>query len=219
MTAWSASERARFVDTLARDTATLGLELDASVFESLADYQALLAQWNRTHRLVGSADPQRSVEEHFLDSLAVLRVLPQTGEGVDIGSGAGFPGAVLAAADPARTWVLVEPLQKRVGFLNAVRAGLGLSHLRLSPVRSDALADSSVSLMVSRATLPPAELLTEAARLLTQRGAVVVMTARGLDAPTVQLAHALGLRIDLQDTWTLPSTGAPRTNTLVRRTE
>lgn len=81
-----------------------------------------LQKWNKKINLIGPASDKEIIENHFLDSLALLSFLPhdQQTSFLDVGSGAGFPGLVLKISQPQLAVTLVEPRQKRVAFLKHI---------------------------------------------------------------------------------------------------
>lgn len=115
----------------------LGLTLEAAAVDRLHRYFLELKKWSGKVNLIakGSSDEQ-IIENHFLDSLILLELL--RGEEVhllDVGSGAGFPGLVLKAAQPAMRLTLVEPRLKRVSFLRHVARTLELSEVEVLACR------------------------------------------------------------------------------------
>lgn len=78
-----------------------------------------LARWNRTLSLIGPGTAGEIVERHYGESLAALPLVPEEGELVDLGSGAGFPGLVIAAARPRLAVTLVEARERKWAFLEA----------------------------------------------------------------------------------------------------
>jgi len=78
-----------------------------------------LARWNRTLSLIGPGTAGEIVERHYGESLAALPLVPKEGELVDLGSGAGFPGLVIAAARPRLAVTLVEARERKWAFLQA----------------------------------------------------------------------------------------------------
>lgn len=103
---------------LQRGLQELALALPAGASEKLLAYLELLAKWNRTYNLTAIRDPLQAVSYHLLDSLAVLRELPErVGSLADIGSGGGLPGIPLAIAEPARPVTLNDTSEKKGAFL------------------------------------------------------------------------------------------------------
>lgn len=112
-----------FTHLLATGGARLGLTLDEPALSRLESYNNELKRWMKKINLIArSATEREIVENHFLDSLALLPLLQSTGQAhlLDVGTGAGFPGLVCKAAWPELTVTLVEPRLKRVSFLRHV---------------------------------------------------------------------------------------------------
>jgi 16S rRNA (guanine527-N7)-methyltransferase len=111
------------VSLLDRGLDALGLQLDATAKEKILSYCDELLKWNRRINLVARrTTADEALEKHFLDSLSLLPIMEKYGSSpgkslLDVGTGAGFPGLVLAVAMPELTVTLVEPRQKRVAFL------------------------------------------------------------------------------------------------------
>ena len=104
--------------TLAR---TLGLgELDPAALPGFERYLARLLEWNQRINLTAVTDPDEVVRKHFADCLALVPHVPHGATLVDLGSGAGFPGAVVALARPDLEVTLVEPSHKRAAFLRVL---------------------------------------------------------------------------------------------------
>ena len=151
----------------------LGVSLEAGQVEQLLAHLDLLQRWNRTHNLVGPGSPEQWLERHTLDSLAAARFLP-SGKGIDVGSGAGFPGIPLAVVRPDCQFTLAEPREKRAAFLANAIATLGLR--RAMVVREHLEPGASpgdAQFAISRATLPLPEWLPLAASLLAPAGVAV----------------------------------------------
>jgi len=114
-------------DTLCSGARELGLPLPEGLLPALQRYLDLLLDWNRRQNLTTVTDPQQVALKHFLDSLTVLLAVPLDAAttAVDVGAGAGFPGAVLALATGARV-DLLEATAKRCRFLEALTRELAL---------------------------------------------------------------------------------------------
>lgn len=118
-----------FREEAERAAAAFGMPLAAPQAEQLAAYYELLTDWNRKMNLTAITEPRAVAVKHVADSLSAFDAAIFT-EGVrviDVGTGAGFPGLVLKIYFPSMDLVLLDALQKRVKFLEAVVAALGLS--------------------------------------------------------------------------------------------
>ena len=98
---------------LERGTRALGLDLAPEQIDQFLAYLDLLLKWNRKMNLTALRTPREIIIHHFLDSLLLLPYLPETGNLLDLGSGAGFPGIPLKIARPDLTIDLVGLRQKK----------------------------------------------------------------------------------------------------------
>lgn len=116
--------------------------LDEGQCRQFARYYEMLVDWNTRMNLTAITAPQEALEKHFLDSLLLLEdVRFQPGETlIDVGTGAGFPGIPLAIACPDLAVTLLDSLKKRVCFLEAVIAGLGLANAHAFHDRAELFA-------------------------------------------------------------------------------
>lgn len=140
------------------------------------NYLELLFTFRSSMNLIGPMSADEALESLVLDSLVAERFLPETGSGVDVGSGAGIPGVLLAIARPEMTWTLVEPRKKRVQFLRVVAHRLGLD-LDIRPHRVEEV-DDRFDVAISKAFRPPVEWLPCARELVFPGGLVIAMHAQ-----------------------------------------
>ena len=131
----------KLADQLAAGCHEMALRLDVAERECLLSYLDLLQRWNRVYNLTAIRDPELMLVQHLLDSLAALPPLQaamvadrqdpsarsEAPTLVDVGSGAGLPGLVLAIAWPQLHVNLVEPVGKKAAFLRQSAAELGLA--------------------------------------------------------------------------------------------
>jgi len=134
----------------------LHLPLDAGQQERLLAYQALIAKWNRVYNLTAVRDVGHMLTHHLLDSLAAVAPLRRHAGGrplriLDVGSGAGLPGVVLAIAEPGWQVTCVDTVGKKASFIQQAAAELGLRQLRSVHGRVEALPPAEVDVVVSRA--------------------------------------------------------------------
>ncbi len=114
--------------------AELGLSLSEAQFEQLLDFLALIQKWNKVYNLTAVRDPQEMLTHHLLDSLAAVAPLVrytggQPAKVLDVGSGGGLPGIVLAICRPELDVSCVDTVGKKAAFIQQVAASLKLSNL------------------------------------------------------------------------------------------
>lgn len=126
-----------FRDRLRQGMDLLDLEVDRNGLERLELYYNELRKWNSKVNLISrSGSDEQIIENHFLDSLALLPLLePENCHLLDVGTGAGFPGLVCKAARPDMELTLVEPRKKRVFFLRHIVRILGLESVSIFDCR------------------------------------------------------------------------------------
>ena len=101
-------------------------ELTAEQLEKFETYYAMLIDWNTRVNLTAITEPEDVANKHFIDSLAAAPYLPLGARVVDVGTGAGFPGIPLLIIRPDLKLTLMDSLQKRLVFLEAVLSALDL---------------------------------------------------------------------------------------------
>ena len=114
--------------------AELGLPLAPAQFEQLLAYLALIQKWNKVYNLTAVRDPQEMLTHHLLDSLTAVAPLLRHTQGrpakvLDVGSGGGLPGVVLAICRPELDVSCVDTVGKKAAFIQQVAATLKLPHL------------------------------------------------------------------------------------------
>ena len=152
------------------------VELSEEVVSSLARYARRLLEWNVRINLSGARDLETLVAEHIADAFALVPHLPKSGSCIDVGSGAGLPGVVLAIVRLDLRVVLLEPLLKRRAFLGAISRELDLRNVAISSEPLDQHATSvgeAYDFAVSRAVFPLATWLSDAPRLLKPGGVAI----------------------------------------------
>lgn len=160
---------------LAAPAERFGIDLPG-VSGRLARYAALLLRWNERINLTGAETLDQLAREHLGDAFAIAPQLPRAGRCIDVGSGAGLPGIVLAVLRPDLHFTLLEPRQKRRAFLLRVQRELGLTNVAVLAIRVEEHlldAEQDYDLAVARATLPLAEWLQIGRRLVRPGGAVI----------------------------------------------
>lgn len=136
--------------------AALGLALGDGQRRQLLDFLDLMERWNRVYNLSAIRGRDAMLVQHIVDSLAVVGPLRRQTQGrparlLDVGSGAGLPGVVLAIAMPELDVSCVDAVGKKVAFIREAAAALGLLNLHGVHERAERIADAEFDVVVSRA--------------------------------------------------------------------
>jgi len=159
----------------------------ADVFGGALDqarrYAELLATDGVTRGLIGPRETERLWDRHLLNCAVVSELLPERGVLVDIGSGAGLPGVVLAMLRPSLRVILLEPLLRRSVFLEECVAELALSNATVLRARAadQAAAHIEADIATARAVAPLDRLAGWAVRLLRPGGQLLAIKGQSAD--------------------------------------
>ena len=137
-------------EKLAAGIAEMGLQVSPERQQSLLDYLALLAKWNKVYNLTAVRDPLEMVTLHLLDSLSVLSYIDGKSL-LDVGSGGGLPGIVLAICLPDLQVTTIDTVQKKAIFMRQVKGELGLGNLQVVNARVEEYEAEPFELIISRA--------------------------------------------------------------------
>jgi len=107
----------------------LGFENDPLLIEKLEIYLATLKKWNRVYNLTAIDEDSEIIVKHFLDSLSVNQYIQNSERILDVGTGAGFPGLILALFNPEKSFVLVDGVSKKISFLQEMIGKLNLKNV------------------------------------------------------------------------------------------
>lgn len=175
-------------DLVRKGASSFNVTVSEEQLHGFAMHARLLVDWNRRINLTRITDPAEMAISHFVDSLASVPYLPDTGRLLDIGSGGGFPGIPLRLVRPALGVLLVDAVRKKVSFLkHAVRslslAGTEAHHCRLSDLSRRDGGIQPMDVIVCRAVGQLENLLFEAAPLLAHEGRIIAYLGSIDDIP------------------------------------
>jgi len=166
----------------------MSISIDEQSIAHLLIYIEELQKWNKRINLIArNTPPVDIIEKHFLDSLTLLPFLAKHRANqetlLDVGTGAGFPGLVLATALPELNVILVEPRSKRVSFLRHIIRTLSLANVKVVPDRLENIPElyrktKSIDFITSRAVADPAVFLPMVASFIEQGTGVLLMLGR-----------------------------------------
>jgi|SRR5690606_2052991 len=178
----------------------LKVDLTDTQAQQLTLYLEQLQRWNRTYNLTAIRDPEQMLVQHLFDSLSVIDPLGTTlykntvsPTILDVGSGAGLPGVVLAIAWPDVTVHCVDTVEKKATFIRYVSGVLGLSNLHAHHARIEALPDFEADIVISRAFASLLDFATLAGRHVRDHGWLVAMKGR---TPNEEIES-----LEAQSTW------------------
>jgi 16S rRNA (guanine527-N7)-methyltransferase len=126
------------------------IHLSDETIIKLENFASLLHEWNQIHNLTGAKSVD-AIYVNIVDSLYPLTFISQPKSLLDVGTGAGFPGLVLAIAYPETEVVLAEPLKKRVSFLKYAAIDLVLPNVKVEAKRVEFVEHDAFELITSRA--------------------------------------------------------------------
>jgi 16S rRNA (guanine527-N7)-methyltransferase len=158
----------------------LGLSLPDEAIEKLIAYEGLLRERAVPLGFIARSDEDRLWSRHILDSLrAAAAVRPGDASAIDLGSGAGLPGVVLAIATPRVHVSLVEIQRRRVAFLELVVERLQLANAEVLGRRAETLDRPQADICTARAFAPPSRAWEVASRLLAPEGRLIYFSGAG----------------------------------------
>ena len=136
--------------------------------EKFKTFTTLLLEWNQIHNLTGAKTPAQ-IEENIKDSIYPSKFIEKPNSILDVGTGAGFPGLILAIAYPHAKVVLCEPRKKRASFLKYVAMELKLENVTVIKKRVEDYQDEPFELISSRAVTNTQMLLNLTQHLSTSK--------------------------------------------------
>jgi len=199
------------IDTLRAGAAAMGVALSDAQGEQLLAYGTLMLKWNKVYNLTALRDPASVLTHHLLDSLAAVAPLQRewAGKGklLDVGSGGGLPGVVIAIMRPDIELSCLDAVAKKAAFVQQVAAELELPNLRGLHARVESLA-GSYEVISSRAFASLPDFFNGSMNLLAPGGVWLAMKGK---VPTDELAALpAGVAVFHVEQLTVPGLDAER---------
>ncbi len=165
--------------------------------DQLMSFVALLLKWNQTYNLTAIKDFSAVVDRHIIDSLAVIPNLNsyfkkkniKTPKILDVGSGAGLPGVVLAIMMPNFKVCCLDAVGKKTAFVSAVKSHLCLKNLTTEHARVEHLKTAQADVVISRAFASISDFVRLAQTHTSENGRMVAMKAKSVEDETIELAR------------------------------
>jgi 16S rRNA (guanine527-N7)-methyltransferase len=161
---------------LAEGIAAMRLDVSPAQQDKLVDYLALMFKWNAVYNLTSLRDPMQMVSHHLLDSLAAVPAFAAAKNVLDVGSGGGLPGIVLAIVRPDMKVSMIDTVHKKTAFLTQVKAELGLSNVTVYTARVEQLEVSDkFDVITSRAFADLSDFVNWSSHLLADGGRYIAL--------------------------------------------
>lgn len=215
--AWSESRKQSFEARIVAACDALKLTLQPEQIDQLLLYLEQMHRWNRVYNLTAIRDPEQMLTQHIFDSLAVIPVIYSALDKkpvdqitiVDVGSGAGLPGVVLAIVAP---WDVhcVDSVQKKMAFVQQMAGKLQLPNLNAHHARIERLDPFNADIVISRAFSSLADFTALAGRHLSADGCMLAMKGRLPDDEIAVLKAAQEWNVDSVETLSVPELDAQR---------
>ena len=169
-----------FIKTLIDECKNQNIELDENKAKALKIYKELLVEWNEKMNLTAITEDYEVIIKHFVDCLECTHLITDEKKIIDVGTGAGFPGMVLAIYYPQIDFTLLDGLNKRLIFLEEVVNKLGLKNVKIVHARAEEAARNedyfeTFDAVVSRAVANLPVLLEYTSPYIKVNGKCIVM--------------------------------------------
>lgn len=198
----------------------LGLEADPDTVRQLLAYIQQLQRWNRTYNLTALRDPDQMLVQHIFDSLSVVRpfqehlandvAVDKSVRIVDVGSGAGLPGVVLAASCSTWNITCIDAVEKKMAFVRQMVGTLGLPNLRALHVRVEQQPPLEADIVVSRAFSSLLDFVNLAGRHVREGGRIAAMKGRVPEEEIAALQDQSAWKVERIEPLTVPELEAQR---------
>ena len=160
---------------LAQGLKQLAIALPEQATEQLLTYVALLVKWNKAYNLTAVRDAEQMVIRHLLDSLSVLPMVAGQ-DMLDVGSGGGMPGIILAICNPETNYTLLDSNGKKTRFLQQAKTQLQLSNVEVIQSRAENYSPPELfDRIISRAFTALDNMIGWCGPLLSEQGLFVAM--------------------------------------------
>ena len=207
------SNRDEFSALLNEGAAKLTISLSARQIDKLLDYLALLVKWNSVYNLTSVRDPQQMVIQHLLDAMSALFAFKGAKRVLDVGTGGGLPGIVIAIwameAEPEMQVHLIDTVKKKTAFLTQVKAELGLEQVTVHSGHVEKLvSENTFDVITSRAFAELIDFVNLSGHLLEQDGSMIALKGKMPEEEIQRLP--LAWRVEKVESLSVPGMQADR---------
>jgi 16S rRNA (guanine527-N7)-methyltransferase len=208
-----------FLDQLNQACATLTLTPTQEQKEKLLEYLNQLIKWNKTYNLTAIRIPGQALIQHIFDSLAVIKPLVQylykgqpahSKTVLDVGSGAGIPGVIIAIMVPEISVICVDTVEKKMTFVRQVSGVMSLTNLHAVHQRVELLEDGPYDVVISRAFASLKDFAILAGNQVTKNGMLLAMKGKKPDDEIRELNETTAWYAESTEKLSVPQLSAQR---------
>lgn len=154
----------------------LGYENDVLLIKKLEIYLATLKKWNKVYNLTAINEDSEIITKHFFDSLSVNGFIQNSQRILDVGTGAGFPGLILALFNPDKSFVLVDGVSKKISFLQEMIGKLNLKNVMAVHIKVEEYkVTEQFDIIISRAFAEIKKMIKLTKHLIKVNGKFIAM--------------------------------------------
>ncbi|PQO95890.1 16S rRNA (guanine(527)-N(7))-methyltransferase RsmG [Massilia phosphatilytica] len=209
-------DRAALSAVLEEGIAAMRLDVSPAQQDKLMNYLALMFKWNAVYNLTSLRDPMQMVTHHLLDSLAAVPAFAAAKNVLDVGSGGGLPGIVLAIVRPDMKVSMIDTVHKKTAFLTQVKAELGLVNVTVYTARVEQLQVSDkFDVITSRAFADLSDFVNWSSHLLADGGRYIAL--KGVAPKDEQERLPAEWKVDKVEPLEVPRLGAERHLVFIER--
>jgi len=209
-------DRPALAQVLGEGIAEMRLDVSAAQQEQLMAYLGLMFKWNAVYNLTSLRDPMQMVTHHLLDSLAAVPAFGGARNVLDVGSGGGLPGIVLAIVRPDCRVSMIDTVHKKTAFLTQVKAELGLANVTVYTMRVEQLEVSDkFDVITSRAFADLSDFVNWSSHLLAEQGRYIAL--KGVAPQDEQQRLPAAWRVSGVQPLQVPRLGAERHLVFIER--
>jgi 16S rRNA (guanine527-N7)-methyltransferase len=209
-------DRAALSAVLGEGIAAMGLDVSPAQQDKLMNYLALMFKWNAVYNLTSLRDPMQMVTHHLLDSLAAVPAFAAARNVLDVGSGGGLPGIVLAIVRTDMKVSMIDTVHKKTAFLTQVKAELGLANVTVYTARVEQLQVSDkFDVITSRAFADLSDFVNWSSHLLADGGRYIAL--KGVAPKDEQERLPAEWKVDKVEPLDVPRLGAERHLVFIER--
>ncbi|MGK0249121.1 MAG: 16S rRNA (guanine527-N7)-methyltransferase [Oleispira sp.] len=167
---------ANYSSAISSGATQIGVSLSDQQLELLVQYLELFIKWNKAYNLSAIRDPEQMIPLHLLDSLIVHAYIQTANNIIDVGTGPGLPGVVLAIMNPEKKFTLLDSNGKKTRFLFQAKLALKLDNVTIVNERVEAYQpEQGFDMIISRAFASITDMTYWCKHLLAEKGIFLAM--------------------------------------------